>query len=377
MTELNKEQLFLLKKMKELENKFKYPPFSGYLDCYDYLTSYNMLKKLLGKDITNKNIADDFIINFLSISKGELLVNKTVKNIIDSKYEHSILIKSFMNDVNDIFVNYLENTTLASNSKISVKEEKEILMEYLKTDGKDLYNKTKGKIHFLNPSKLKLDQEASDSISIYLPLTDEGIITVCNLDNKVSKMGALIHELGHTEDWFSYRKLHSRKSTSIYAKNIGSLYSEVKSTYNEYKFYDYLLKNNIYLTDTLTTLALVTNEYFNSLDYASLIGYIPSNFLKADSLIVYKEDLRKSTIKMPEVTPYLKEMDDEIPFDDALTYSYGMMLSFAMLENPDLYDKFEKLQEPFFHKEKLDKVGFTDEVIAKSMVKRMNKYFKI
>ena len=80
---------------------------------------------------------------------------------------------------------------------------------------------------------------------------------------------------------------------------------------------------------------------------------------------------------MPEVTPYLKEMDDEIPFDDALTYSYGMMLSFAMLENPDLYDKFEKLQEPFFHKEKLDKVGFTDEVIAKSMVKRMNKYFKI
>lgn len=363
--------------MKELENKFKYPPFSGYLDCYDYLTSYNMLKKLLGKDITNKSIADDFIINFLSISKGELLVNKTVKNIIDSKYEHSILIKSFMNDVNDIFVNYLENTTLASNSKISVKEEKEILMEYLKTDGEDLYNKTKGKIHFLNPSKLKLDQEASDSISIYLPLTDEGIITVCNLDNKVSKMGALIHELGHTEDWFSYRKLHSIKSTSIYAKNIGSLYSEVKSTYNEYKFYDYLLKNNIYLTDTLTTLALVTNEYFNSLDYASLIGYIPSNFLKADSLIVYKEDLRKSTIKMPEVTPYLKEMDDDIPFDDALTYSYGMMLSFAMLENPDLYDKFEKLQEPLFHKEKLDKAGFTDEIIAKSMVKRMNRYFKI
>ena len=179
MTELNKEQLFLLKKMKELENKFKYPPFSGYLDCYDYLTSYNMLKKLLGKDITNKSIADDFIINFLSISKGELLVNKTVKNIIDSKYEHSILIKSFMNDVNDIFVNYLENTTLASNSKISVKEEKEILMEYLKTDGKDLYNKTKGKIHFLNPSKLKLDQEASDSISIYyqLPLP---IRTVCS-----------------------------------------------------------------------------------------------------------------------------------------------------------------------------------------------------
>lgn len=130
-----------------------------------------------------------------------------------------------------------------------------------------------------------------------------------------------------------------------------------------------MLKNNIYLTDTLTTLALVTNEYFNSLDYASLIGYIPSNFLKADSLIVYKEDLRKSTIKMPEVTPYLKEMDDEIPFDDALTYSYGIMLSFAMLENPDLYDKFEKLQEPFFHKEKLDKVGFTDEVIAKQWLK--------
>lgn len=376
MTKLNKEQLFLLKKMKELESKFKYPPFSGYFNCYDYLTSYNILKELLKRDLT-KDITDDFIINFLAIRKGDLLVSKGIKNVIDGKYEHSILIKSFMNDINDIFANYLENKIITSNSKITVQEEKEILTEYFHTEGKDLYNQTKGKIHILNPSKLKLDQEGNDSISIYLPWIDEGIITVCNLDNKVSKMGALIHELGHTEDWFSYRKLHSRKSTSIYAKNIGSLYSEVKSTYNEYKFYDYLLKNNIYLTDTLTTLALVTNEYFNSLDYASLIGYIPSNFLKADSLIVYKEDLRKSTIKMSEVTPYLKEMDDEIPFDDALTYSYGMMLSFAMLENPDLYDKFEKLQEPFFHKEKLDKVGFTDEVIAKSMVKRMNKYFKI
>lgn len=376
MTKLTKEQLFLLKKMQELENKFKSPPFTGYLDCYDYLTSYNILKELLGKDIA-KGITDDFIINFLAIRKGNLLINKTVKNIIDSKYEHSVLIKSFIDDANTIFDNYLENTTLASNSKISVQEEKEILTEYFHTEGKNLYSKTKGKIHFLNPSKLDLNQEANDSISIYLPLTDEGIITVCNLNNKVSKMGALIHELGHTEDWFSFRKLHSRKSTSIYAKNIASLYSEVKSTYNEYKFYDYLLKNNIYSTDTLTALALVTNEYFRNLDYASLIGYIPSDFLKENNLIVYREDLRKSSINIPEVIPYLKEMEDEITFDDALTYSYGMMLSFSLLENPDLYDKFEKLQEPFLHKEKLDKAGFTDEVIAKSMVKRMNKYFKI
>lgn len=372
MTKLNKEQLFLLKKMKELESKFKYPPFSGYFNCYDYLTSYNILKELLKKDLT-KDITDDFIINFLAIRKGDLLVSKGIKNVIDGKYEHSILIKSFMNDINDIFANYLENKIITSNSKITVQEEKEILTEYFHTEGKDLYNQTKGKIHILNPSKLKLDQEGNDSISIYLPWIDEGIITVCSLDNKVSRMGALIHELGHVEDWFSYRRHHSRNSTSIYAKNIGSLYSEVKSTYNEYKFYDYLLKNNIYATDTLTALTLVTNEYFINLDYASLIGYIPSDFLKENSLTVYKEN----SVKMSEVSPYLKEMADEISFDDALTYSYGMMLSFAMLENPDLYVKFEKLQEPFFRKEKLDKAGFTDEVVAKSMVKRINRYFKI
>ena len=51
------------------------------------------------------------------------------------------------------------------------------------------------------------------------------------------------------------------------------------------------------------------------------------------------------------------------------------MLTMTMLENPDLYDNFQRIREPLFDKEKLDNAGFTDKVINKSMVKRMNKYF--
>lgn len=90
----------------------------------------------------------------------------------------------------------------------------------------------------------------------------------------------------------------------------------------------------------------------------------------------------KEIIKVSEI-PNIN--DEKISFmrsailemKDSMEYGYGIMLAFAMLYNPSLYDSFQRLREPFFTKEKKEKAGFTNKLIAKTMTKKVNKYFKI
>ena len=59
-----------------------------------------------------------------------------------------------------------------------------------------------------------------------------------------------------------------------------------------------------------------------------------------------------------------------------MTYGYGFMFAIAMLDDYNLYEKFQLLRAPRLDKKKLDREGFTDEVISKTMVKKIDEYYR-
>lgn len=66
-------------------------------------------------------------------------------------------------------------------------------------------------------------------------------------------MAILIHEFGHVLDFATYKQGHLARNIWMYQAT--SVYTKVNSTYYEYSFYEYLIKNNIYKEEVLLNLS--------------------------------------------------------------------------------------------------------------------------
>lgn len=162
--------------------------------------------------------------------------------------------------------------------------------------------------------------------------------------------------------------------TSLYFQT--SPYIEVNSTYQEYKFYEYLLKNNIYKDDTKAFLADNVVSYLENLSVLAPVGFIDSKLLRKHKGVLSREEITDSVRQETGVSLDMSLCDNFIDIKSALEYSYGMMIAFSMLDDKTLYDKFQMIRAPYFDKGKLDSIGLDDDKISKVMVKKMTNYFK-
>lgn len=207
-------------------------------------------------------------------------------------------------------------------------------------------------------------------LTTYCPYDNDYYIFLANNGHKIKDMAILIHEFGHVLDFATYRQGHLVRNIGMYQAT--SVYTKVNSTYYEYSFYEYLIKNNIYKEEALLNLSNSLASYMDLLAGISFLENVPDFMLHED----------KEIIKVSEI-PNINE--EKISFmrsailemKDSMEYGYGIMLAFAMLDNPSLYDSFQRIKELFVTKEKKDKARFTNKLIAKTMTKKINKYFKI
>ena len=383
MIKLNNDYKNIYNKIKNLEEHFldcKKP-----LDSEAYVKIYETLLMIymgLDKEYSpNPKLYKNKFVHFSSVDKDNYIQKKSMEELINNKDRHSKLILDFIDDINEIVNEYLTlyNDELDSKglSYISPKEQEEILEAYFNSEGmelKDLFVECQR-----NGSIYKMPDSFFNMImligaTIYNPLGNEKLVFLAETENKIGELSTIVHEFGHVLDLSTYSSTHSNSMTSLYFQT--SPYIEVNSTYQEYKFYEYLLKNNIYKDDTKAFLADNVVSYLENLSVLAPVGFIDSKLLRKHKGVLSREEITDSVRQETGVSLDMSLCDNFIDIKSALEYSYGMMIAFSMLDDKTLYDKFQMIRDPYFDKGKLDSIGLDDDKISKVMVKKMTNYFK-
>lgn len=383
MIKLNNDYKNIYNKIKNLEEHFldcKKP-----LDSEAYVKMYETLLMIymgLDKEYSpNPKLYKNKFVHFSSVDKDNSIQKKSMEELINNKDRHSKLILDFIDDINEIVNEYLTlyNDELDSKglSYISPKEQEEILEAYFNSEGmelKDLFVECQrnGSIYKMPDSFFNMIM--SIGATIYNPLGNEKLVFLTETENKIGELSTIVHEFGHVLDLSTYSSTHSNSMTSLYFQT--SPYIEVNSTYQEYKFYEYLLKNNIYKDDTKAFLADNVVSYLENLSVLAPVGFIDSKLLRKHKGVLSREEITDSVRQETGVSLDMSLCDNFIDIKSALEYSYGMMIAFSMLDDKTLYDKFQMIRAPYFDKGKLDSIGLDDDKISKVMVKKMTNYFK-
>lgn len=383
MIKLNDNYRSIYTRIEELESHFldcKKP-----LDSEAYVKMYETLLMIymgLDKEYSpNPKLYKNKFVHFSSVDKDNSIQKKSMEELINNKGRHSKLIFNFIDDINEIVNEYLTlyNDELDSKglSYISPKEQEEILEAYFNSEGmelKDLFVECQrnGSIYKMPDSFFNMIM--SIGATIYNPLGNEKLVFLTETENKIGELSTIVHEFGHVLDLSTYSSTHSNSMTSLYFQT--SPYIEVNSTYQEYKFYEYLLKNNIYKDDTKAFLADNVVSYLENLSVLAPVGFIDSKLLRKHKGVLSREEITDSVRQETGVSLDMSLCDNFIDIKSALEYSYGMMIAFSMLDDKTLYDKFQMIRGPYFDKGKLDSIGLDDDKISKVMVKKMTNYFK-
>lgn len=383
MIKLNDNYRSIYTRIEELESHFldcKKP-----LDSEAYVKMYETLLMIymgLDKEYSpNPRLYKNKFVHFSSVDKDNSIQKKSMEELINNKDRHSKLILDFIDDINEIVNEYLTlyNDELDSKglSYISPKEQEEILEAYFNSEGmelKDLFVECQrnGSIYKMPDSFLNMIM--SIGATIYNPLGNEKLVFLAETENKIGEISTIVHEFGHVLDLSTYNSTHSNSMTSLYFQT--SPYIEVNSTYQEYKFYEYLLKNNIYKDDTKAFLADSVVSYLENLSVLAPVGFIDSKLLRKHKGVLSRKEITDSVRQETGVSLDMSLCDNFIDIKSALEYSYGMMIAFSMLDDKTLYDKFQMIRDPYFDKGKLDSIGLDDDKISKVMVKKMTNYFK-
>ena len=383
MIKLNDNYRSIYTRIEELESHFldcKKP-----LDSEAYVKMYETLLMIymgLDKEYSpNPKLYKNKFVHFSSVDKDNSIQKKSMEELINNKGRHSKLIFNFIDDINEIVNEYLTlyNDELDSKglSYISPKEQEEILEAYFNSEGmelKDLFVECQrnGSIYKMPDSFFNMIM--SIGATIYNPLGNEKLVFLTETENKIGELSTIVHEFGHVLDLSTYSSTHSNSMTSLYFQT--SPYIEVNSTYQEYKFYEYLLKNNIYKDDTKAFLADNVVSYLENLSVLAPVGFIDSKLLRKHKGVLSREEITDSVRQETGVSLDMSLCDNFIDIKSALEYSYGMMIAFSMLDDKTLYDKFQMIRAPYFDKGKLDSIGLDDDKISKVIVKKMTNYFK-
>lgn len=383
MIKLNDNYRSIYTRIEKLESHFldcKKP-----LDSEAYVKMYETLLMIymgLDKEYSpNPRLYKNKFVHFSSVDKDNSIQKKSMEELINNKDRHSKLILDFIDDINEIVNEYLTlyNDELDSKglSYISPKEQEEILEAYFNSEGmelKDLFVECQrnGSIYKMPDSFLNMIM--SIGATIYNPLGNEKLVFLAETENKIGEISTIVHEFGHVLDLSTYSSTHSNSMTSLYFQT--SPYIEVNSTYQEYKFYEYLLKNNIYKDDTKAFLADSVVSYLENLSVLAPVGFIDSKLLRKHKGVLSRKEITDSVRQETGVSLDMSLCDNFIDIKSALEYSYGMMIAFSMLDDKTLYDKFQMIRDPYFDKGKLDSIGLDDDKISKVMVKKMTNYFK-
>ena len=191
-------------------------------------------------------------------------------------------------------------------------------------------------------------------------------------------LSLVIHELSHVEDMQSYASQSSSINTSLY--QMRSPFCEVPAFYNQFRFYEYLLKNDIYkdaaIADWVNNLVMS----IESMDNLLLFSMYPSKKLQKQSVCIPKCDVLNAILEeraedIPIEFDSTDIIDENISLDDSVQYSYGPLFAMTMMDDEQLYNKFLMIRDGYFDSDKLSYIGLSSDEVQQKVIKKSQDFF--
>lgn len=214
--------------------------------------------------------------------------------------------------------------------------------------------------------------------SLYNPIENISNVFLLPNVNSLELLSLLVHELSHVEDVSLYTLKASPVNTSLY--QMQSPFCEVPAFYNQFRFYDFLLKNQIFEDAVLIDFVNNLEMNFEFMDDLLLFSLYPPKKLKKQSAYLSKKEVLTTILKENrEHYPFELEdsliIDEYISLDDSISYSYGPLFALAMLDDPKLYNEFSMIRGNYFDSDMLTSIGLGQDDVKQKVLKKCNDFF--
>lgn len=382
MITLNTNYDELYQQIKNIEEHF--------LDCNSlnsaavYFATYQSLVELYFnatlQNPCDKKVNRNKFVRYSGMQRINELSKKRINHFIKNQESHLSYISSVFFEFSDILNEFIDSDYykylyFKDKSNISIDEGFDILYSFF-----DECCPRVGMLfdYFLKENRFFMLPEISlyfnrDGCTIYNSVGNVYDVFLKPNMKSLELLSLIVHELSHVEDIQNYTSQSSPINSSLYQMN--SPFCEVPAFYNQFRFYEYLLKHGIYKDDVIAEWVNNLAMSIESMDNLLLFSMYPSKKLQKQSVGIPKNNILTAILEerkedIPIEFDDAVIIDENISLDDSIQYSYGPMLAMAMMGDDQLYHKFLMIRDRYFDSDKLSCIGLSQDLMQQKVIKK-------
>ena len=332
----------------------------------------------------NPKINRNKFVRFSGLQQLNSISHKRIEHFIQNQKNHSSFISSsifdFVDVVNDfIDSDYFNSVFWKSSPIISDFEGQDILSSFFKErcpNMQGLFDSflEQKKFYMLPHGELFSDR---DGCTLYNPVENESNVFFSSRIHSLRLLALIVHELSHVEDFSDYFQKASSINVCLY--QMRSPFCEVPAFYNQFRLYEYLLKNDIYKDAVMVELMSEFNGLIDFMDDLLLFSVFSSNELRKRSNFISREKILADVLEQGEENDFFEFdesglVNENISLDDSIPYSYGPLLAIALMDDEALYRKFSMIRGDYFDKDKLSSIGLSQEDVSQKVMKKCDDF---
>ena len=216
-----------------------------------------------------------------------------------------------------------------------------------------------------------------DGCTLYNPVENESNVFFSSRIHSLRLLSLIVHELSHVEDFSDYFQKASSINVCLY--QMRSPFCEVPAFYNQFRLYEYLLKNDIYKDAVMVELMSEFKGLIDFMDDLLLFSVFSSNELRKRSNFISREKILADVLEQGEGNDFFEFdesglVNENISLDDSIQYSYGPLLAIALMDDEALYRKFSMIRGDYFDKDKLSSIGLSQEDVSQKVMKKCDDF---
>ena len=382
MITLNTNYDELYQQIKNIEEHF--------LDCNSlnsaavYFATYQSLVELYFnatlQNPCDKKVNRNKFVRYSGMQRINELSKKRINHFIKNQESHLSYISSVFFEFSDILNEFIDSDYykylyFKDKSNISIDEGFDILYSFFEECCPRV-----GMLFdcFLKENRFFMLPEISlyfnrDGCTIYNSVGNVYDVFLKPNMKSLELLSLIVHELSHVEDIQAYASQSSPVNSSLYQMN--SPFCEVPAFYNQFRFYEYLLKHGIYKDDVIAEWVDNLAMSIESMDNLLLFSMYPSKKLQKQSVGIPKNNILTAILEerkedIPIEFDDAVIIDENISLDDSIQYSYGPMLAMAMMGDDQLYHKFLMIRDRYFDSDKLSCIGLSQDLMQQKVIKK-------
>lgn len=241
------------------------------------------------------------------------------------------------------------------------------------------------------PKGINLLKKYADSINIYLfpkinsyfnsdavmpnAISNKYNILLKDRPTTIEDIASFMHEVGHVIDSLDLVERGESYANLTWPYHY---FSEVISTYLGQGFLEFLIENNIYKEEAIVMMGKYLRKSYSLLEDAFILSLTDTDtYKKIINGIYSKGGVCAMCRENPEDYIRLsKNYSERISGTQEFTYTYGMLIANAMINNDISLNDFLSIRYKDSSYEDFSSIGFNKSTAEKSLIKTINRVFK-